>query len=218
MCVVIIGLSYLNASELSNYIKNDTDMSVYFPKSQVSKGKVSYGIDGLRIEETFEIKLEKNENGNVTMNKTGYNLDGKLASKTIFHFDKTLRTLKNYVQIFNIEIIKKIKWDTLIAEISGDNRNFTINNYKQGAKVNASRSLVLDNNTVYMDTIKVFLLGCLNKGIRNFNADLIVDSQNIKIPVEFELVRTKNLLTLSPEYKDVPDFFVKNSKILFDDG
>jgi antitoxin component YwqK of YwqJK toxin-antitoxin module len=187
-------------------------MSNFLPVKQIFKGTICYTPFGNpRKIENFEIIIEKSAGGNIIRFFNYYDMKGNMTFKNRMELDKSLKIIKNKFQILNLANKEKIPYDSLEAVISSDKKKLVISDFLNGIKNKETRTLVYNNNTVYIDTITLFLAGCLNKGIKNFKAEMIIDSQKIKIPVEFKLITTKNLLELSPEYTDVPDFFVKGA-------
>jgi hypothetical protein len=205
--LLLINLNSLIFPENINYLSDvfdfTIDYSIVLPKEQVNEGFIGNNDKQEPYNETIRYYDKTREI--VLKNKSSSGSDYEII------FDKNLK-IKRIVSSYD-KILKIKNFDT---------NKITLESFNDGKYL--SRKLYLDNkmvseskinntdNTILFDAGTLILQACLINDIKGFKADVLFSTLTDKYPCEFKLVTTKNLLEISPEFIDAPDFF-KNKSI-----
>lgn len=188
-----------NLSDIFNY---NTDYSALLAKSQHIFG---FYLDNNAAKD-FDYTVTVDEN---TKEITANEQSDQYLCETVL--SNNLKIKRITYTIKEKETMDNFEYNKIVTEYSKDN-NFIIKKfYLNDKQTSKEYKIRYDNNTILFDTSYIVLQACLIKGIKNFNLQMLFGSQTDKHSGNIKLIQTNNLLELSPEYKNPPDFFKQRS-------
>lgn len=198
--LMILGGPISGMSNIGGLTNLDGDISKLFPTLQVDHGQATQlgGKVATGLNQTIKVNPD---NGGVRLTIDAlddFTYQGEL--------NKSLRVLKSEFSFRNPEIVKSLGHDQRITITDSSRKTMTIKYYLQGRE-KETKTFSYDQNTIDSDTLIVYLQGMLLSGVQQFNSNLIVKGDRLKVGVNFRLLEVSDF-TPDPE-SNLPEKLVQ---------